>query len=200
MSPLYRFDMDWFRAINVGWHSSTLDPIFLFITYLGLGEVQTIISLCLLIFRKTRPYALPLLVTLLLASFTSQIPKRLIDRDRPSLLTFAHAEEAWRYNSFPSGHTLGAFACAFMVFYLTRRTKNAWIGWVLLFVSCLVGISRVYRGVHWPTDVIGGMFIGCGTASLAYLILSFFKLIPNNREDVEGEEPAGKLHERPALS
>ena len=163
--------MDWFRAIHIGWHRPYLDPIFHALSVIGLGEVETLIAISLLFFRKTRMYALPLLVVLLASSLTSQIPKRLILRDRPSLLLIAHPQELWRYNSFPSGHATSAFACAFMMLFITFGTKRGWIGWCSLLLALLIGISRIYRGVHWPTDVLAGIFVGCFTAAVCYLIL-----------------------------
>jgi len=177
VSPLYRFDLQWFRAINIGWHSPILDPFFHVLSVVGLGEVETLITFSLLLFKPARKYVFPLLFTLLLSSLTSQLPKHFIPRDRPSNLTFAIAQEPWKYHSFPSGHATSAFAMAFMIVLLTHRTNHRWIGWVSLVIAALIGISRIYRGVHWPSDVIAGVFFGCGTAALAYLFLLFLKRI-----------------------
>lgn len=171
MSPLYRFDLDWFQAIHVGLHRAWLDPVFLVFSYLGLGQIQAAIALLLLFRRATRMYTLPLLWTLLVSSLAAQIPKHLIERDRPSRLIFSHPQEAWLANSFPSGHTTSAFAFAFMVLFVTVGTRRAWVGWVSLFMAVLVGISRIYRGVHWPTDVIAGLFLGAASAAVVYLVL-----------------------------
>lgn len=166
--------MDWFRAIHVGWHSTFLDPIFLFFSCLGLGEFESLIALSFLFFRKTRLYVLPLLVTLIGSSLATQIPKHYIIRERPSNLAFAHPQEAWLHDSFPSGHTTSSFAFAFMLLFITHGTKRAWAGWLSLFLALMIGISRIYRGVHWPSDVIAGIFFGCATAAICYLILDRF--------------------------
>ena len=171
MSPLYRLDLDWFQAIHVGMHRPWLDPVFLVLSYLGLGQVQALIALALLLGRKTRMYTLPLLWTLIVSSLAAQIPKHLIERDRPSRLVFAHPQEAWLANSFPSGHTTSAFAFAFMLLFITVGTRRAWIGWTSLGIAALVGLSRIYRGVHWPSDVLAGVFFGAASATLVYLVL-----------------------------
>lgn len=163
--------MEWFRAIHIGWHSPFLDPIFLVLSYLGLGEVEGLIAIGLILNKGTKKYGIPLLITVLATFITAQVPKRLLPRDRPSVLAFAHPQEAWLANSFPSGHTTCSFAFAFMVLFLTMGTKRVWIGWVSLLVALFIGISRIYRGVHWPSDVIAGFFFGCATAALVYLLM-----------------------------
>ena len=63
-------------------------------------------------------------------------------------------------SSFPSGHTLTVFAAATSI--LLSGFKK--IGWILLGLAVLVGLGRVFAGVHFPTDVIAGAFIGAGSA------------------------------------
>jgi undecaprenyl-diphosphatase len=171
VSPLYRLDLEWFQAIHVGLHRPWLDPIFLVLSYLGLGQVQAVIAIGLLFSPKTKMYTLPLLWTLIVCSLAAQIPKHLIERDRPSRLVFAHPQEAWLANSFPSGHTTSAFGFAFVLLFVTVGTRRAWIGWTSRAIAALVGLSRIYRGVHWPSDVIAGMFFGAASATLVFLVL-----------------------------
>jgi undecaprenyl-diphosphatase len=58
-------------------------------------------------------------------------------------------------NSFPSGHAAVAFALAFTIFFADRE----W-GWAFLVIATLVSLGRVFVGVHYPLDVVGGFFIG----------------------------------------
>ncbi len=65
-------------------------------------------------------------------------------------------ESGW---SFPSGHMTFFFALALVIWYANRK----W-GWWFLALSALVGVARIYVGVHWPYDILGGALIGlaCG--------------------------------------
>ena len=182
MSPLYRLDIEWFRAIHIGWHSPILDPFFAFLSYFGLGISEFFFLLALTVFKKARPYILPLIVALLLASPMSQFPKHWIPRDRPSQLLFAHPQEPIYYSAFPSGHTTAAFAIAFMFLFLTYGTKRARWAYLSLVIATLIGISRIYRGVHRPSDVIAGVFDGCITAIVSYAILVLTKRWPSFSE------------------
>ena len=86
--------------------------------------------------------------------------KELVDRIRPSANPIAHTLGP----SFPSGHTTGAAAC-FAAFALvlgrgrSRNTQAALAG-AAVFIACAVAASRVLLGVHWLTDVLGGLALG----------------------------------------
>ena len=76
-----------------------------------------------------------------------------------------HLESADPY-SFPSGHTAGAFAIATM---LTLRYSNRPEVYIPAFVwAGLVGYGRIYFGLHYPTDVLGGALVGAGSSFLVY--------------------------------
>lgn len=72
-------------------------------------------------------------------------------------------------NSFPSGHASFFFALAAVIWYFDRR----W-GWWLLALSLVNGIARVFVGVHWPFDILGGMALGILSAAAAIAALRRF--------------------------
>lgn len=75
--------------------------------------------------------------------------------------------------SFPSGHTAGAFALAFTVLLFSRW--NSKLGWTLFVSSFLVAYGRVFEGVHYVSDTIGGFVLGWCCAWLAYTLFSRIK-------------------------
>lgn len=67
--------------------------------------------------------------------------------------------------SFPSGHIAFLFALSFIVFFFHRR----W-GVVFLALSLLVGIARVVAGVHFPSDILGGIIVALLSSGIVYLL------------------------------
>lgn len=125
-----------------------------------------------LLVGKRFALALPLLTAYAATGIVNTVIKQSIPRDRPSLMPWVNAMEEVRYHSFSSGHTATAFGIAACLFWVTRDTPFAswgrW-GWVW---AALVGFSRMYVGVHWPSDVLCGAAVGVlGGTWVAWLFL-----------------------------
>ncbi|MDQ0199670.1 undecaprenyl-diphosphatase [Neobacillus ginsengisoli] len=94
-------------------------------------------------------------------------------RDRPFVahhvhLLISHAKNA----SFPSDHATAAFVIATTIWMWRKRD-----GWLWLVLAAVVAFSRVWTGVHYPLDVIGGMFIGVTIAFVTHRFLTRLKFI-----------------------
>ncbi len=137
-----------------------LTPVMKAVTFLGdSGWFWIVLALALCCFRPTRRAGVAAAIALLLSLLVNNIClKPLIDRIRPYELVegliclVSPPGDA----SFPSGHAGASFAAAAAMFpYLRRR----W-GVCLLVLAGLIALSRLYVGVHFPTDVAAGVLIG----------------------------------------
>ena len=125
-----------------------------------------------LLMRRDRGAAVFLLIAVTGGTTISSALKDVFQRARPNIVP--HATEVFT-SSFPSGHsTLSAVVYLTMAALLTRVEHNsrirAYIMTVALLLTLMVGVSRVYLGVHWPTDVLAGWSIGSAWAILCWVI------------------------------
>jgi membrane-associated phospholipid phosphatase len=109
--------------------------------------------------------------SLVLAAVAALALKHFVQRPRPT-----EAQGFVAGASFPSGHTLAATVVyGFFAYLLLRDAPWRWSRWFVLPLTvliCLVPISRVYLGVHWPYDTIGSLALG---AALLAILIVFFK-------------------------
>lgn len=151
-----------------------LDVIFIFITHLGdHGILWIALILLMLIMKKYRSSgvasALSLASTFLV---TNLWLKPMIGRIRPYEVVegLTRIIEKQSERSFPSGHSANGFAVATVM--LLRLPKK--IGVPIFILQCLIALSRMYVGVHYPTDVIVGSMIGICMGVLYSKIIDFY--------------------------
>jgi membrane protein DedA with SNARE-associated domain/membrane-associated phospholipid phosphatase len=143
------------------------------VTFLGSAPLVSgvLAAAVLLAWRRARPGVSVFLgICLLGGQVLDDIVKSLVDRPRPDISALVQASGS----SFPSGHaTAGATLCLGLAYVFTRGrdwAPSIWIWTAGGLTAILIGLSRVYLGVHWPTDVIGGLALGsawtavCATA------------------------------------
>ena len=151
------------RNAVISTRSDWLTPVMKAITYMGNWQTITVICLILLAFRKTRlTYGVPLSIGALFVSLANKGIKVIVMRPRPDQAMFLIEQGGW---SFPSGHAITSMFFYGMAIWLIRRNvtdpRLADILTVLLAIPMvLIGVSRVYLGVHYPTDVLAGWCLG----------------------------------------
>jgi membrane-associated phospholipid phosphatase len=90
-----------------------------------------------------------------------RILKIVVGRARPGHgIEFKFFSFAFRYNSFPSGHSADAFVSGVFLFYLLKNSKYSACRYLPLIYAFLIAISRVFISSHYPSDVAAGMMIG----------------------------------------
>jgi len=147
--------------------SNDLTSVLKTLTHLSGTIMVILITLLVLIFHKNKKYGIFMAIDLILITIFQYILKFTFLRVRPVDINLI---EETGY-SFPSGHSLTAFAFYGFIIYLIqtskldKRSKNIY---TILFsiIILVVGVSRVYLGVHFFTDVVGAF-----SFSLAFLII-----------------------------
>ena len=137
-----------------------LDAIFVFFTTLGnAGIIWGIVAIMLLAIKATRKAGVCCCMAFMMILIVNEgIIKHIVNRTRPfnaveglSILIRAPGS-----SSFPSGHTATAFAVTTILLFSLPK-KYSFVG---LFVASMIAFSRMYVGVHYPTDVLGGLIMG----------------------------------------
>ena len=148
-----------------------LTPIELVITRLGdKGILWIVIALALMAFPKTRRTGTYCAVSMVIGLLvTNLVIKNWVARVRPyELVTGLQCLVGVQKDfSFPSGHTTNSLACAWVLFRMTPKKY----GVPALIMAILIALSRLYVGVHYPTDVLGGAIIGLCSAMLTLAVM-----------------------------
>jgi membrane-associated phospholipid phosphatase len=145
------------------WANPALDRVMLSITHIGDPEVASCgigASLIWLWWKHRRAEAKMFAIAVLGAVILNQGLKLFFAKPRPTLWPHLITETSF---SFPSGHALGALvAYGFLAYILASQFQRASVaiyGGAIALIAA-IGFSRLYLGVHWPTDIISGYGVG----------------------------------------
>lgn len=167
MEALQQFDTALLYQVN-GAHHPLLDAFMLFVTDIkrtGLILLAIWVGLLWKGGAKGRTVAFLLIPLILFTDqLSSHVLKELFDRVRPcEALQGLRAIDGCRHSaSFPSSHAVNTFAAATLFSLFYRR----WVPWVAYGLAGVVSYSRIYLGLHYPSDVLGGAVIGIACAAM----------------------------------
>ena len=147
--------------------NENITPIMKGITLLGSATFFIPFIIFLLIFIKNNYLRLSISINIILITLLNQTLKFVIQRPRPTQYRIVDASGY----SFPSGHSMVSMAFyGFLIYLIYRYLKNKYLKTILILilsvVIVLIGISRIYLGVHYTSDVCAGFLL-----SLSYLIV-----------------------------
>lgn len=158
-------------------------PISELFALLGKGGIALVLlGVGLSCFRKTRKYGIGVILSILFGALvTNAVLKPLVARARPYADGAGVLHQWWleagaakeRDLSFPSGHMTAATAAMSAIFWLGNKRYS----WTALLFALVMGFSRLYLVVHYPTDVIAGAIVGFLAGALAaYLVRRIYKV------------------------
>lgn len=177
--------LEFFHKLTETAAAPFFDVFFKFVTLLGEeGIFLIILSLILMLFKKTRKAGAGMLLGIVIgALFTNLTIKKVVARPRPFASDIEAYKQWWTAvgarqqseYSFPSGHTTSAMAAMTGLFFTTNKK----VSWTAFIFAILMGMSRLYLCVHYPSDVLGGLVVGFVAGFLSAV---FVGLIYRNRD------------------
>lgn len=160
-------DIIGYTLISMFLISDFATPIAKFITNFGGPIFLSTVCIILFIIIKNKKIGLSIIMNIAIVTILNQLLKRILQRPRPT--EFRIIEETGY--SFPSGHSMVSMAFyGYLIYLIYKYIKNKYVKWIsivlLSILICSIGISRIYLGVHYTSDVLGGFLI-----SVSYLII-----------------------------
>ncbi|PTX44880.1 undecaprenyl-diphosphatase [Christiangramia gaetbulicola] len=165
----------------ISFRTPALTDFFVFMTkvgdFYGYLIVLTIYFLISRLVFKRWKYVLQSTLVLILASASNMMLKRFINRARPGIEHMVSVETL----SYPSGHAMSAMAFyGFLIYLCTRFRINKFLKTgliaMLAFIILSIGISRIYLGVHFPSDIAGGYIAGLIWVFFCILIFNLIEI------------------------
>jgi undecaprenyl-diphosphatase len=171
ISACYQFECRLFQEVNRHFDKKVLNLFFRTITNLG-GAAFTIVATILLILvssEQSKWTAVSSALALLVSHIPVQIVKKLFPRKRPylTLEKTKYPLNPLKDHSFPSGHTTAIFSVIIpYVLFIP------YLSFVLIPLGLCIGLSRIYLGLHYPSDVIAGGLLGTIAGTICFFLLN----------------------------
>ncbi len=171
----------------ISFRTPFLNKILQFITNLGdlygYIVVTTICSLFFFFKFKNWRYVAQLVFVIIVSGLSNLALKEVINRARPTAEHLVSVQTL----SYPSGHAMSATAFYGFLIYLCYFLKiNKWLKGILIFLCSFlivsIGISRIYLGVHFPSDIAGGIIAGTIWVMFCVLIFNIIDLFRREEE------------------
>ena len=160
-------DIIGYKLVSTFLISNFATPIAKFITNFGGAIFLITLTIVLLVLIKNKKIGISIFSNLVIVTILNQLLKAILQRPRPT--EYRIVEETGY--SFPSGHSMVSMAFyGYLIYLIYKYVKNKYIKWIsivlLSILVCSIGISRIYLGVHYTSDVLGGFLI-----SMSYLVI-----------------------------
>lgn len=160
-------DIIGYKLVSTFLISNFATPIAKFITNFGGAIFLIALTIVLLVLIKNKKIGISIFSNLVIVTILNQLLKAILQRPRPT--EYRIVEETGY--SFPSGHSMVSMAFyGYLIYLIYKYVKNKYIKWIsivlLSILVCSIGISRIYLGVHYTSDVLGGFLI-----SMSYLVI-----------------------------
>ncbi|MET9950043.1 phosphatase PAP2 family protein [Streptomyces sp. NPDC006339] len=197
-SPLLSFDRDVAEALH---RSAVAEPGFTRLNRVLTDwvwdpwtmRVLAAVTAVVLWRRRERRLALWVAVTTLVAAALQHGIKLAVGRARPS---WPDPVDSAYYAAFPSGHAMAAtVGCGLVLWVLALHWREGWWGWGALTGAALVSVlgvgwTRVYLGVHWPSDVLGGWLLGWCCVAVAIVT---YRRVEARRPPAPGADDGSRM-------
>ena len=164
---ILELDLNIYKFFSENIINDKLTPIVKVITHVGGAKIVFVLTILAIILIKGLKNKLFLLTGIVGTAGLNVVLKHIIQRERPNINRLI-PEKGY---SFPSGHSMMSMAFyGMLIFLIFKYVKNTALKWTLIVILTIllstIGITRIYLGVHYPSDVIGGFVV-----SLTYLFI-----------------------------
>ena len=160
-------DIIGYKMVSTFLISDFSTPIAKFVTNFGGAVFLIVLTVILIAVIKNKKIGISIFTNLAIITILNQLLKRILQRPRPT--EYRIIEETGY--SFPSGHSMISMAFyGYLIYLIYKYVENKYVKWILIsllsVLICLIGVSRIYLGVHYTSDVLGGFLI-----SISYLVI-----------------------------